>query len=152
MDALTPETMRIIWLLLVVILLVIELITVGLTTIWFAAGSAAAFLLSLTGAGIGWQTGIFLAVSIVLLIFTRPAALRYMNKSTLKTNVDSLTGEVGVVSERIDNLEATGKVKLNDVLWTARSEDGTVIEEGAVVEISRVEGVKLIVKMKEEEK
>ena len=104
------------------------------------------------GANVWVQLGIFLAVSLLLLIFTRPAALRYMNKSTLKTNVDSLTGEVGVVSERIDNLEATGKVKLNDVLWTARSEDGTVIEEGAVVEISRVEGVKLIVKMKEEEK
>ena len=86
MDALTPETMRIIWLLLVVILLVIELITVGLTTIWFAAGSAAAFLLSLTGAGIGWQTGIFLAVSIVLLIFTRPWALRYVNRNREKTN------------------------------------------------------------------
>ena len=135
-----------------VILLLAEALTLGLTTIWFAGGALIALIAALVGANVWVQLGIFLAVSLLLLIFTRPAALRYMNKSTLKTNVDSLTGEVGVVSERIDNLEATGKVKLNDVLWTARSEDGTVIEEGAVVEISRVEGVKLIVKMKEEEK
>ncbi|HJC14896.1 MAG TPA: NfeD family protein [Candidatus Fusicatenibacter intestinigallinarum] len=142
----------IIWLAALVILLLAEALTLGLTTIWFAGGALIALIAALVGANVWVQLGIFLAVSLLLLIFTRPAALRYMNKSTLKTNVDSLTGEVGVVSERIDNLEATGKVKLNDVLWTARSEDGTVIEEGAVVEISRVEGVKLIVKMKEEEK
>ena len=142
----------IIWLAALVILLLAEALTLGLTTIWFAGGALIALIAALVGANVWVQLGIFLAVSLHLLIFTRPAALRYMNKSTLKTNVDSLTGEVGVVSERIDNLEATGKVKLNDVLWTARSEDGTVIEEGAVVEISRVEGVKLIVKMKEEEK
>lgn len=142
----------VIWLAALVILLLAEALTLGLTTIWFAGGALIALIAALVGANIWVQLGIFLAVSLILLIFTRPAALRYMNKSTLKTNVDSLTGEVGVVSERIDNLEATGKVKLNDVFWTARSEDGTVIEEGAVVEISRVEGVKLIVKMKEEEK
>lgn len=142
----------IIWLAALVILLLAEALTLGLTTIWFAGGALIALIAALVGANVWVQLGIFLAVSLLLLIFTRPAALRYMNKSTLKTNVDSLTGEVGVVSERIDNLEATGKVKLNDVLWTARSEDGTVIEEGAIVEISRVEGVKLIVKMKEEEK
>lgn len=142
----------VIWLAALVILLLAEALTLGLTTIWFAGGALIALITALVGANIWVQLGIFLAVSLLLLIFTRPAALRYMNKSTLKTNVDSLTGEVGVVSERIDNLEATGKVKLNDVFWTARSEDGTVIEEGAVVEISRVEGVKLIVKMKEEEK
>ena len=75
-----------------------------------------------------------------------------MNKSTLKTNVDSLAGEQGIVSETIDNLEATGKVKLNDVFWMARSEDGSIINEGTVVEIVRVDGVKLIVKVKEEER
>ncbi len=71
--ALTPETMRMIWLFLVVVLLIIELVTVGLTTIWFAAGSASAFLLSLAGLGIGWQIGVFLVVSIVLFVFTRPS-------------------------------------------------------------------------------
>ena len=77
--ALTPETMRMIWLFLVVVLLIIELVTVGLTTIWFAAGSASAFLLSLAGLGIGWQIGVFLVVSIVLFVFTRPWAMKYVN-------------------------------------------------------------------------
>ncbi len=142
----------IIWLAALVILLIAEALTLGLTTIWFAGGALIALVAALVGANVWVQLGIFLAVSLILLIFTRPVALRYMNKSTLKTNVDSLAGEQGIVSETIDNLEATGKVKLNDVFWMARSEDGSIINEGTVVEIVRVDGVKLIVKVKEEER
>lgn len=142
----------IIWLAALVVLLIAEALTLGLTTIWFAGGALIALVAALLGANVWVQLGIFLAVSLVLLIFTRPLALRYMNKSTLKTNVDSLAGEQGIVSETIDNLEATGKVKLNDVFWMARSEDGSIINEGTVVEIVRVDGVKLIVKVKEEER
>ena len=142
----------IIWLAALVVLLIAEALTLGLTTIWFAGGALIALVAALVGANVWVQLGIFLAVSLVLLIFTRPLALRYMNKSTLKTNVDSLAGEQGIVSETIDNLEATGKVKLNDVFWMARSEDGSIINEGTVVEIVRVDGVKLIVKVKEEER
>lgn len=142
----------IIWLAALVILLIAEALTLGLTTIWFAGGAAAALAAALLGTNVWVQIGLFLIVSLVLLIFTRPVAVRYMNKSALKTNVDSLTGEQGVVDEAIDNLKGTGKVRLNDVFWTARSENGEVIEKGAVVEILRVDGVKLIVKMKEEEK
>lgn len=142
----------IIWLAALVILLIAEALTLGLTTIWFAGGAAAALAAALLGTNVWVQIGLFLSVSLVLLIFTRPVAVRYMNKSALKTNVDSLTGEQGVVDEEIDNLKGTGKVRLNDVFWTARSENGEVIEKGTVVEILRVDGVKLIVKMKEEEK
>lgn len=142
----------IIWLAALVVLLIAEALTLGLTTIWFAGGALIALVAALLGANVWVQLGIFLTVSLVLLIFTRPLALRYMNKSTLKTNVDSLAGEQGIVSETIDNLEATGKVKLNDVFWMARSEDGSIINEGTVVEIVCVDGVKLIVKVKEEER
>lgn len=143
----------IVWLGILVILLIVEALTLGLTTIWFAGGAAAALVASLLGANIWVELGIFLAVSLLLLIFTRPAAVRYMNsKATLKTNVDSLIGEQGVVSEQIDNLQGTGKVKLSDVFWTARSEQGEIIEKGAVVEILRVDGVKLIVRKREEKR
>ena len=145
------EMYEIIWLAALVILLIAEALTCGLTTIWFAGGALIALAAALFGANVWIQLGVFLAVSLLLLIFTRPAALKYMNKSNLKTNVDSLAGEQGVVAERINNLDGTGKVKLNDVFWTARSEDGSIIEQGAVVQIVRVDGVKLIVKMKEEE-
>lgn len=142
----------IIWLAALVILLIAEALTLGLTTIWFAGGAAVALAAALLGANVWVQMALFLVVSLILLIFTRPVALRYMGKSTLKTNVDSLAGEQGVVDEQIDNLKGTGKVKINDVFWTARSDSGAVIERGTVVEILRVDGVKLIVKVKEEER
>nr|WP_317448943.1 NfeD family protein [uncultured Sellimonas sp.] len=151
MSVLTPETMRVIWLLLVVILLVIELITVGLTTIWFAAGSAAAFLLSLTGAGIGWQIGVFLAVSIVLLIFTRPWALKYVNRNRDKTNYESVIGKTVKVTQRISNADQTGAAVYDGQEWTARSlEDDRTIEEGKQAVVEKIVGVKLIVREKEE--
>lgn len=151
MSVLTPETMRGIWLLLVVILLVIELITVGLTTIWFAAGSAAAFLLSLTGAGIGWQIGVFLAVSIVLLIFTRPWALKYVNRNRDKTNYESVIGKTVKVTQRISNADQTGAAVYDGQEWTARSlEDDRTIEEGKQAVVEKIVGVKLIVREKEE--
>lgn len=151
MSALTTETMRIIWLLLVVVLLVIELITVGLTTIWFAAGSAAAFLLSLTGIGIGWQIGVFLAVSIVLLIFTRPWALKYVNRNREKTNYESLIGKTVKVTQRISNTDQTGAAVYDGQEWTARSlTDDRTIEEGKHAVVEKIEGVKLIVREKEE--
>lgn len=151
MSVLTPETMRVIWLLLVVILLVIELITVGLTTIWFAAGSAAAFLLSLTGAGIGWQIGVFLVVSIVLLIFTRPWALKYVNRNRDKTNYESVIGKTVKVTQRISNADQTGAAVYDGQEWTARSlEDDRTIEEGKQAVVEKIVGVKLIVREKEE--
>lgn len=143
--------MRVIWLLLVVILLVIELITVGLTTIWFAAGSAAAFLLSLTGAGIGWQIGVFLAVSIVLLIFTRPWVLKYVNRNRDKTNYESVIGKTVKVTQRISNADQTGAAVYDGQEWTARSlEDDRTIEEGKQAVVEKIVGVKLIVREKEE--
>ena len=97
--ALTPETMRMIWLFLVVVLLIIELVTVGLTTSWFAAGSVSAFLLSLAGLGIGWQIGVFLVVSIVLFVFTRPWAMKYVNKKSEKTNYEGVIGRTVKVTQ-----------------------------------------------------
>ena len=129
--ALTPETMRMIWLFLVVVLLIIELVTVGLTTIWFAAGSASAFLLSLAGLGIGWQIGVFLVVSIVLFVFTRPWAMKYVNKKSEKTNYEGVIGRTVKVTQEINNTEQTGKAVYDGQEWTARSaDDNTVIEAG----------------------
>ena len=78
------------WLIVLAVFLVIEAITVGLTTIWFAGGALVAAIASGTGAGILVQWILFLVISLVLLIFTRPLAVRYMNKGVPKTNVNSL--------------------------------------------------------------
>lgn len=142
-------TITIIWLVLLAVLLCIEIATMGLTTIWFAGGALIAFLLSLFSAPIWSQVAVFIIVSIVLLVFTRPIALKFMNKGVEKTNVDSIPGQKGIVIQTIDNLKAEGKVMVQGMEWSARSKDESIIEEGKVVKVEAVEGVKLIV---EEEK
>lgn len=143
----------IIWLILLACFLVVEAITVGLTTIWFAGGALVAAIASGLGAGILTQWVLFLIVSLALLIFTRPMAVRYMNKGVPKTNVNSLVGERAVVIQKINNLEQTGQVRINDIEWMARtSSDEVTIPEHAIVTIEGVQGVKLIVKEETEGK
>ena len=135
------------WLIVLAVLLIIEAITVGLTTIWFAGGALIAAVLSWMGMGIAVQWGAFLLISLVLLIFTRPLAVRYMNRGMTKTNVDSLIGEKAVVIQEINNLAQTGQVRINDIEWMARTvSDEELIPANTVVEIEAVRGVKLIVK------
>ena len=98
------ETITIMWLVILAVLLGIEIATLGLTTIWFAGGALIAFLVSLTGAPLWSQIAVFIAVSVLLLIFTRPIALKYMKKGASKTNVDSIPGQTGIVTHTIDNL------------------------------------------------
>lgn len=140
------------WLIALVVFLVIEAATLGLATIWFAGGALVALIAAMCGAGLGIQVASFLVVSLVLLIFTRPFAVRFLSKDTLKTNVDRVIGMEGIVTEEISNLAGTGKVSLGGNIWTARTEnEGGTIPVDAVVAVLRVEGVKLIVKVKEKE-
>lgn len=141
----------ILWLILLAVLLVTEAVTVGLTTIWFAGGALVAAIASGLGAGILIQWILFLSISVVLLIFTRPLAVRYMNRGVEKTNVDSLIGKRAVVIQKINNLEQTGQVRINDIEWMARSlSDDMHIPENAIVVIEDVQGVKLIVREEKE--
>lgn len=136
----------ILWLGLVIVLLVIEIATMGLTTIWFAGGAMVAFLSTFLGAGVAMQRTIFVVLSLVLLVVTRPIAVRYMRSGHVKTNAESLIGRIAVVTTDIDNLVQSGEVILSDVSWTARSrEDGCRIPAGSKVKICAIEGVKLIV-------
>lgn len=135
------------WLILLVILLVIEAATMGLTTIWFAGGSLIAFGLALAGADLLIQVVCFCGVSILLLVFTRPAAVRWLNKGRTKTNAASLIGALAVVTEPIDNLAGTGQVQVHGQEWTARSDsENTTIPAGRQVVVQEIKGVKLIVK------
>lgn len=138
-------TISIIWLVVLAILLVIEFLTLGLTTVWFAGGALVAFLASLAGGPLWLQLLLFIAVSVVLLLFTRPLAMKYLNKDVQKTNVDSIPGQKGIVTATIDNLKAEGQVTIQGMEWTARAKNGNTIEKGKVVRVTAVEGVKLIV-------
>ena len=143
----------IMWLILLACFLVVEAITVGLTKILFAGGAIVAAIASGPGVGIVIQWVLFLVISLVLLIFTRPLAVRYMNKGVPKTNVNSLIGERAVVIQKINNLEQSGQVRINDIEWMARtSSDEVTIPEHAIVTIEDVQGVKLIVKEETEGK
>ena len=103
----------IIWIALIIIFAVVEIITVGLTSIWFAGGALAAFFMALAGLSFQVQMTVFLAVSFVLLIFTRPFAVKYVNKGTVRTNVDGLVGKKARVLEEIDNGSGSGTAVLN---------------------------------------
>lgn len=133
------------WLILTFLLVVIELATVNLTTVWFAIGSVAAAISVAFTHSFGIQTIVFLIVSLLLLVFTRPVAKRKFNSKTVKTNVDSLIGSTCLVTEKIDNLKETGTVRLNGMEWSARSSEEKIIEPGITVKVDRVKGVKVYV-------
>ena len=139
------------WLVLLAALLIMEAVTAGLTTIWFAGGALIAALASYFGAGLLVQIFVFLGVSLVLLIFTRPIAVKYMNHNVENTNVNSLLGQKAVVTQQIHNLTQTGQVRINDIEWIARTyNDDIIIPEKAIVIIKEVKGVKLIVEQYKE--
>ena len=139
----------VVWLALFVILAVSELITMGLTSIWFAVGALAACLVSALGANLIVQAIVFVVVSILILLFIRPFAVNYINKEKEKTNVESMEGKVGEVTADINNVLATGTVKIDGMDWTARTDNGEIIEAGEYVKVLRVEGVKVIVEKTE---
>lgn len=143
---------RIIWLTAFVVLIGIEAATMSLCTIWFAIGALASFFLTLAGVGKYGQLAAFFIVSCVLFFFTRPMALRYVNQKTVKTNVDELIGKKVRITEDVDNDRAVGTAVLDGREWTARSEDGSVLEAGALAEIVEIQGVKLIVRKTREGK
>ena len=105
--------MIIFWLALFVILLIIEIITVGLTTIWFAGGSMAALIVAAVGGPVWLQVILFLVVSFVLLFFTRPWAVKYLNPHKTRTNYEDAIGKTVRVTMKIDNIEETGTAVLN---------------------------------------
>ena len=135
----------IIWLVLTVVFLAAEAATVTVISLWFAAGSLAAMVMALLGSGIGLQAAVFLVVSAVALTALRPLARKYLTPKLTATNVDSVIGSVGIVTASIDNIGATGQVKLNGMEWTARSTTGEPIDTGARVRVDRIEGVKVFV-------
>lgn len=134
------------WLVISAVLIVIEICTLGLTTIWFAAGALVAALVAYLGVGTIGQWIFFLVVSVVLLALTRPLAIKHLNNKTVRTNADSLIGEIAIVTEEIDNIAGKGTAKIQGEEWTARStKDEVIIEKGAKVKILGISGVKLVV-------
>ena len=136
------------WLALVVFFAIIEGVTPQLVSIWFAGGALVSLVVSLFGAPIWVEAIVFVAVSAILLVLTRPIVKRRFAKQIVKTNADALVGGDAVVTRAIDNTEGVGLAKILGQVWSARSADGGKIPEGATVTVERIEGVKLIVSEK----
>lgn len=137
------------WAILLVVFVVIEIATTGLTSIWFALGAAGALISAAVAPmpQLLWlQIMIFILISGITLIFTRPLAKKYAKVKETHTNADRVLEMIGVVREPICNVEGKGVVYVGGKLWTARAEGAEQIAKDAQVDILRIEGVKLIVR------
>ena len=122
-----------------------EAVSVGLTSIWFAAGALAALIAALLGGALWIQITLFLAVSLLFLAAVRPLAKRYLNDKVEATNADRVIGAEAKVTEDIDNIHGKGAVIIRGMTWSARSQDDGPIPTGTLVRVLRIEGVKVFV-------
>lgn len=136
-----------IWLIISGLFFIGEIITVGFLVLWLSIGSLIAMVVSIFAPdAIILQTSIFLISSTLLILFTKPLVDKYITRKTVPTNVNTLIGKKAIVLTSINSLEATGQVKVNGEIWSAKNETEEIIEIGTEVEILQVDGVKLLVK------
>lgn len=139
-----------IWLVLMIVFLIAEAVTVTMVSLWFAAGSLAAMIAAMLGGPVWLQVILAVAVSAVLLACLRPMVRKNFTPQIKATNVDAVIGTQGYVTADIDNIAATGQVKLGGMEWTARSVSGSPIPAGTLVKVEKIEGVKAFVAPVEE--
>lgn len=135
-----------VWLGLIVAFIAVEAATVNLVSIWFIGGAVAGLVCAILDVSVLLQWTVFIAVSAGLLALLRPVLKKYLRVEPTKTNADRLVGQEALVTEQIDNLRETGAIRINGVLWTAKSADDTQIPIGTRVVIERIEGAKVYVK------
>lgn len=136
---------KFIWLALMVVFMLAEATTVTTISLWFAGGALAALITSILGGPVWLQVVVFFVISGVLLAALRPLVKKHFTPKLTRTNVDAVVGTQGYVMTAIDNLAAQGQVKLGGMEWTARSSDNNPIPEGTLVQVDKVEGVKVFV-------
>jgi membrane protein implicated in regulation of membrane protease activity len=139
------DGMMIFWLVAVVLLALIEIVTFQLVAIWVAIGGVCALAVKTFNQPVWLQFVVFIAVSGILLVLTRPICKRFLSTKKVNTNADRHIGTIAVVTEDIDNLAQTGRAVISGVPWMARSVDNSLIKTGEQVRVERIEGVKLIV-------
>ncbi len=138
------------WIVALVVFVVVEAVTVGLASIWFALGALAALICAALHAPIWLQVLWLLVIAVVTLLLTRPLVKKYVKGHAVATNADRNIGRTAIVTERIDDVAGTGGVKLDGLVWSARSADGeSVVEEGRQVVVREIQGVKLLVEEKQ---
>lgn len=137
--------MLIIWAAAIIAFGVLEAVTAQLVSIWFVIGAIGAFVAALFDASVTVQVIIFIAVTIVALIVTRPLVKKFVHPKKQATNADRVLNQKGIVVEEINNIKATGQVKVDGKVWSARSTDNSIIDVNEEIIIKEISGVKLIV-------
>ncbi len=134
-----------IWFSAMLLFLILEASTVGVVSIWFAAGSLCAMIASICGAQLWLQIALFGVVSLALLAALRPLTKKCLKPKLVKTNVDAVIGSIGRVIEPINNNLSQGRVKIANLEWSARSSSGEPIDTDTMIQVDRIEGVKVYV-------
>lgn len=142
-----------IWLGVIVVTVIVEIVTLELVSIWFSFGAIIPFILSAFKGAVPMeiQIVIFVVVSALLILLLRKYAQKLLFKNTdEKTNIDSFKGKKIRLLEDA-SFEKSGSIKINDVVWTATSQDGSLLKAGELVEIVSIDGNKCIVKKAEKD-
>ena len=137
-----------IWVGIFVVLVIIEAATQGLTTVWGAVSALIMVFVSQTGMSIGWQILLFLAITLGLVLTTRPIFVKKLKVGRNRTNVDTMIGDEIIVTKAVRRFEKGEGRSRNGVIWSVTSTDGTDIEEGTVCTVQSVEGNTLTIERK----
>ena len=133
------------WLIVAGIFFIVEIATTGFLIFWLGIGALLAMITSFITNSIVAQTIVFVVTSCILIPLTKPLADKFINKKTVATNSYSLINKHGIVTMDINPIEATGQVKVNGEIWSAKSQDESIIVKGTEIEVLDIDGVKLIV-------
>ena len=134
------------WLIIAGIMFVGEILTAGFILFWFGIGALASAMISLMWDNSYGQIVVFIGVSTLLLVFTRPLIKTILKQKEVPSNVFAMVGKHGMVVENINNMLGQGHIKIGGEIWKAIAENGQDIEADTEVEIISVEGVKVIVR------
>ncbi len=143
-------TNEILWIAAILVFVIIEASTAAVISIWFAGGALAALIASVLGAGIGFQMFLFLLVSVILVAFLRKIAFKSLKQNDEKTNLDRIIGSEILISREVNNKMNQGSAFVGDVEWKVKSQNGEIIPENKEAVVVGIEGVRLVVKNKEE--
>lgn len=138
--------MWITWLIIAAFCFIAEIATVGFLVFWLGVGAILSMLVSFVTDRIFIQVAVWVISSTILILFTRPLVNKYLKVKDTPTNVYTILGKKALVTEEINNALSKGQIKVDSDIWSAKSETDTVIPEGTIVEISKIDGVKVIVK------
>ena len=139
--------MQILWLCVIVAAVIVELATSGIVSIWFVPSAFVSLILTVFNVSLGIQITVFVVLSVCLIFAFKFISKRKVRKRGARLNLDAIIGEKAIVVDKIQNIAGSGQVKVHNQIWSARSSDpDMVFEEGDIVSVVAIEGVKLICK------